>query len=310
MSRLTLDQVTAFLSVVRSGGVTRAAQALNLSQPAVTARLKNLETVLSRSLFERSTAGLRLTKEGEIFLQYAERFETLGMLVEKNVIEDSAIEGFLRLGASETVTQCWLPDFVSRLYQRFPKLQVEINVDISVNLRSGLLEREIDLALLLGPISEFSVDNTPLPPLDMAWYAAADLPCPDEGPAGFLRRPVISYHRQTRPYRELRAALLEAVGPGARIFPSTSLSACFRLVEAGIGVAALPRALGRAHVAQGAIREFDPGWVPRPLEFTASYLGDPAGHMIRTAAALAREVALEHAALETVQTGAKDHPKN
>lgn len=295
MSRLNLDQVKAFLNVVRMGGVTRASQALNLSQPAVTTRVKNLELSLSTNLFDRTATGLKLTKQGEIFLRYAERFEHLTELVEKNVIDASGVEGYLRLGASETITQCWLPDFVSRLHQQFPNLQVEINVDISVNLRDALLNREIDLAFLLGPVSEYSVDNIALPPFELAWYAAADLACPGDDPVSYLTKPVITYHRQTRPYRELKALLLDAVGPGVRLFPSTSLSACFRLVEAGIGVAALPRALGREYVERGTIVEFDPGWVPNPLEFTASYLGEPRSHMLEIAAQTALDVARAHA---------------
>lgn len=298
MTRLNLEQIRAFLTVVRMGGVKRAAQTLHLSQPAVTARLKNLEEALSKSLFDRLASGLRLTKEGEIFLRYAERFEHLTQLVEKNVVDEAALEGCLRLGASETITQCWLPDFVSRLHQRFPRLEVEINVDISVNLRAGVLDREIDLAFLLGPISEYSVDNIALPAFELAWYRAAKLSGEPDDPASYLTKPVTSYLRQTRPYRELKVLLLERVGPGVAIFPSSSLSACFRLVEAGICVAALPKALGRSFVERGSIVEFDPGWVPSPLEFTASYLADPRSHRVEAAAQMALETAIRHAGIE------------
>jgi DNA-binding transcriptional LysR family regulator len=291
MTRLNLDQITAFLSVVRLGGVRKAAQMLNLTQPAVTSRIKNLEGSVSKVLFDRTAGGLRLTKDGEMLLRYAERFEQLSELVERNVVDPEGIEGYLRIGASETITQCWLPDFVSQLHRRFPRLELEINVDISVNLRRGLLDREIDLAFLLGPISDYTVDNIDLPDFDLAWYVAADAVPPGDGPSSFLQRPVLTYARNTRPYRELKAMLFDKIGPGASLFPSSSLSACFRLVEAGIGVAAMPRALGRPHVAAGRIREFDPGWVPSPLRFTASYLGDPKSHMIETSAKIAREVA-------------------
>ncbi len=306
MARLNLEQIRAFLTVVRMGGVQKAAQVLFLSQPAVTARIKNLERVLSKDLFERTSSGLRLTKAGEVFLTYAERFEQLGHLVDTHVIGDAAIEGHLRLGASETITQCWLPDLVSRLHQRFPNLQVEIHVDISVNLRDSLLDRDIDLAFLLGPVSEFSVDNIALPGFDLAWYAAAGKAPADGDGSAFLAQPVITYLRQTRPYRELKALMLEKVGPGVTLFPSSSLSACFRLVEAGIGVAALPRALGREFVERGSIVEFDPGWVPRPLEFTASYLGEPRSHMVEVAAKMALEAARDHAGIEISDDGLQE----
>lgn len=291
MTKINLDQILAFLSVVRLGGVNKAAQALNLTQPAVTSRIKNLEDSISKRLFDRTSGGLRLTKDGELLLNYAERFEQLTDLVEKNVVDPSGIEGFLRIGASETITQCWLPDFVSLLHRKLPRLKVEISVDISVNLRQRLLDREIDLAFLLGPISEYTVDNIELPVFELAWYVAPTAEPPGADPASFLQYPVITYARNTRPYRELKTLLFEKIGPGAVVFPSFSLSACFRLVEAGIGVAALPRLLGKSLVDDGKIREFDPGWVPSPLRFTASYLGDPKSHMIETAAKIADEVA-------------------
>ena len=289
MSRLNLDQLRTFLAVVRLGGVRKAATGLNLTQPAVTARIRNLETALACELFDRTSGAMKLTKRGELLLTHAEKFEHLSQMVEKDVIDPDGIEGHLRLGVSETIAQCWLPDLIARLHHLFPKLEIEFNVDISINLRAGLLNREFDLAILLGPISEYSVDNIALPDFDLAWYVAADVP-ETEG-AAYLTRPVLTYARNTRPYRELKATLFEKVGPNVSIFPSSSLSACFRLVEAKLGVAALPRALGQEHVRAGRIREFDPGWVPAPLEFTASYLADPRSHMVETAAKTALEVA-------------------
>lgn len=288
MSRFSLDQISAFLCVVRQGGIGKAAQAMNLTQPAMTARIRNLEEALGKTLFERTAAGLRLTKDGELMLSYAERFEHLVDLVDRHLTDPRGVEGYLRIGASETITQCWLPDFVTRMHRLFPKMTVELNVDISVNLRAALLDREIDLAFLLGPVSEYTVNNVELPGFELAWYAAAT---GDADAAALLRLPVLTYARNTRPYRELKAMLFERLGPSVLLFPSSSLSACFRLVGAGIGVAALPKSLAEPYVAAGRIREFDPGWVPDPLRFTASYLAAPKSHVVETAAGIAHEIA-------------------
>jgi DNA-binding transcriptional LysR family regulator len=290
-ARLNLDQLRAFLAVVRTGAIRKAAELLNITQPAVTTRIKNLEATLGADLFERSSSGMRLTKRGDLLVRYAEQIEQLAELVGKDVMDPVGVEGHLRLGVSETIAQCWLPDFVAELHRRFPTLEIEINVDISINLRNDLLNREIDLAILLGPISEYSVDNVDLPAFDLQWYCAIDAEEPEDGPAGLLRKPVITYARNTRPYRELKAKLFEHMGPAVSTFPSSSLSACFRLVEAGLGVAALPRALGAAWVSEGRIRTFDPGWLPEPLCFSASFLGEPKSHMIETAAMVAQDVA-------------------
>ncbi len=292
MSRINLEQLRTFLFVTRQGGVRRAASALNLTQPAVTARIRNLEETLGCALFDRTGGTMRLTQRGERLLRYAEEFEHLSELVARDVIDPAALDGHLRLGVSETIAQCWLPELIARLHRLYPRLEIEFNVDISLNLRAGLLDGEIDLAILLGPISEYTVENIELPGFALAWYVAADAPRLD-GAAYFQGRPVLTYARNTRPYREIRAELLARLGPGVAIFPSSSLSACFRLVEANLGVAALPRALGAPFVAEGRIREFDPGWHPTPLRFTASYLGEPRSQIIETAARTAHEVALE-----------------
>ena len=294
MSRLNLDPLRTFVAVVRLGGVSRAADALNLTQPAVTARIRNLEEMLQGALFDRTGGAMTLTKRGERLLSYARKFEQLSEMVERDVIDPEGLERHLRIGVSETIAQCWLPDLIARLHRRYPRLEIEFNVDISLNLREGLLGREIDLAILLGPISEYSVDNIELPGFDLAWYVAADA-AEEADPAAYFARPVLTYARNTRPYRELRELLFERAGPEVAIFPSSSLSACFRLVAANLGVAALPRALGAEHVAAGRIREFDPGWVPAPLRFTASYIAEPKSHVVEPAAVLAREAALHHA---------------
>ena len=261
---------------------------MHLTQPAVTARIRNLENSLSTQLFERTSSGMKLTKRGELLLNHAERFVHLAELVERDVIDPGGIDRRLRIGVSETIAQCWLPEFVAALRREFPKLEVEINVDISVNLRSALLHREVDLVILLGPVSEYTVDNLELPNFELAWYTSAHELVTD---AACWQKPVVTYAKNTRPYRELKAELFERVGPSVTIFPSSSLSACFRLVEAGLGVAALPKVLGDRFVKDGKLQEFDPGWKPNPLTFTASYLGDPPNYLVETAAKIAADVA-------------------
>ncbi|MFV1491146.1 LysR family transcriptional regulator [Phaeobacter sp. JH18-32] len=290
-TRLNLEQIRAFLTVVRLGGFSKAADELGLTQPAVTTRIKNLENTLGVELFERTSGGVLLTKRGDILARYAKQFEQLSELVQRDVMDPSGIEGHLRLGVSETIVQCWLPLFIEELHRMYPALEIEINVDISVNLRTMLLDREIDLAVLLGPISEYSVDNVELPEVDLAWYRAESDQSSNDQPSRYLEKPIFTYARNTRPFRELRSELLEHLGPNYSLFPSSSLSACFRLVESGLGVAALPRVLGQRFVSEGRICEFDPGWRPNPLKFSASFLGEPKSHLLETAAAIASATA-------------------
>jgi DNA-binding transcriptional LysR family regulator len=180
---------------------------------------------------------------------------------------------------------------VGALHAAYPMLKIEISVDISINLREQLLRREIDLAILLGPISDYTIDNVVLPEVKMTWYRAAE-ESPDSE-VDLSKVPIATYARNTRPYRELRAELFERFGPDISLFPSSSLSSCFRMVEAGLGVGALPASLGQSLVKEGKLVEFDPGWAPKPLSFSASYLGEPRSHLIEKAAKVAQKIALE-----------------
>lgn len=283
----TLDQIRAFLEVSRAGGVRRAAERLNITQPAVTARLKTLEDMLGTRLFDR-TSGMQLTKEGDALLRYAEQYLELGSLIERDVAGASGFSGIFRLGVSETIVQSWLPEFIRRLRDAYPKLAVEIDVDISRALRDRLLENKIDLALMMGPVSEYRVENVALPSFPLKWFRATGETRwnPAQGAA------VVTFARDTRPFRTLKQSLLERYGPDVATFPSSSLSACFRLVAAGLGVGALPEILATPYVERGEIEAFDLGWTPDALDFTASYNSGSGSALGRAAALLAQETAL------------------
>ncbi len=161
-------------------------------------------------------------------------------------------------------------------------------MDISLNLRAAILERRLDLAFLMGPVSEFSVANTALPPFDLHWYRSAANDQTD-----LTQVPVISYASKTRPYRELMSELSRSVGPKARVFTSASLSASLKMIAAGVAVGPYPRALANDALEAGQIVEFDPGIRAQPLQFTASYLSEPRSFLVETSAEIAREVAVD-----------------
>jgi len=285
--RLNLEHLKTFMTVVRCGGICKAAQQLHLTQPAVTTRIRNLEESLSTPLFDRVNAGLKLTKRGEMLLSYAEQFLNLVELVERDVIDPKGLKGQIRLGVSETIAQSWLTDYILHLNQEYPSLEIEVSVDISNALREKLIEREIDLAFLLGPISEFSIDNVDLSSFELAWYSSIEQQTDD---SDLLKKPVTTFSKSTKPYRELKSLLHDNLGPEVRLFPSSSLSACFKLLETGLCVAPLPKVLAEDYLQKGTIKAFDPGWVPKPLNFTASYLGNSKSHLIERAAKIASEV--------------------
>jgi DNA-binding transcriptional LysR family regulator len=289
--RLKFDHIETFMMVVRYGGIRKASERIHLSQPAVTARIQGLEDSLGVSLFDRQSKGMQLTKRGEILLRYAQQHVQLRNMIELEVADPATIDLHLRLGVSETIVQAWLPDFVSAFRDAYPKATVEITVDISINLRQSLLDRSLDLAFLMGPVSDYSVKNVALPDFSLGWFASPNVELPTDPAALFAAHPVVTYARHTRPYREMRTQLFQRYGAQAALFPSSSLSAIFRMVSSGLGVSAVPKTLAEPELQAGRLRPFDPGWQPEALVFTASYLDDADNAIAARAAEIARAVA-------------------
>ncbi|MGC1260746.1 MAG: LysR family transcriptional regulator [Jannaschia helgolandensis] len=283
---MTLEQLRAFLWVARLGGVRKAGARLNVSQPAVSARIATLEAELQQQLFDRAPGGFVLTRQGQLLITYAEQMLFVEEEIRKRVSDPAETQGLFRIGASETIAQSWLPAFIKAFSADYPQVTLDLTVDISINLRAALLERRLDLAFLMGPVSEFTVENVALPQFDLHWFRARGADKVD-----LARVPVISYATKTRPFRELSEMLTRRYGPSVRIYSSASLSASLKMIAAGVAVGPYPRALARGLLDAGEIEEFDPGFQPSPLEFTASYLADPRRHLAETGAAMARTVA-------------------
>ncbi|MGR3623665.1 LysR substrate-binding domain-containing protein [Pseudophaeobacter sp.] len=285
---MTFEQLRTFLWVARLGGFRKASDRLHLSQPAVSTRISNLEDELDAKLFERGPGDLVLTKQGQQLLGYAEQLLYVEEEIKHRVANPAETEGLFRIGASETIAQAWLPLFLQAFSVKFPRVNIDLTVDISLNLRAAILERRLDLAFLMGPISEYSVKNVALPQFDLHWYKDKQL-----GSIDLSEIPIISYSSQTRPYRELTSELARRVGPKLRVFSSASLSASLKMIAAGIAVGPYPRVLAVRHLEANEIEEFDPGFIPPPLEFTASYLAEPRSLLVENGAEIAREIAID-----------------
>lgn len=284
---MTFEQLKTFYWVARLGGFRRASEHLSLSQPAISTRVSTLETELGVPILDRKTKGVTLTKSGTLLFRYAEQILFVQEEIVKRVANPSEIEGLFRIGSSETIAQAWLPQFLKAFSAEYPSVNIDLTVDISGNLRNSLLQQDVDLAFLMGPVSEFTVENTPLPKFHLHWYKAKN-----SGDVDLNVTPVISYAAKTRPHRELMTELSQRVGPNVRVYSSASLSASLQMIAAGIAVGPYPRTLASGLLALGQIEEFDPGFQPKALEFTASYLGEPRSVLAERGAEIARDIAL------------------
>lgn len=294
MQTFTLRQMEAFVWVTALGSFRKAAEKLNTTQPAISTRIATLEEQLGQQLLIRDSGQVQLTPAGQLLLPKARRLISLADDISAGEGSEKQ-RGILRLGVAETIVHSWLPDFLKALSHRFPLVDVDVLVDVTVNLRNELIDHRLDLAFLMGPISEYRIGNIDLPSFPLVWVAAPGLALPDTGPVpltALLAHPVITYARSTRPYAELRQKLTDLNGPLPRIFPVSSLAASLRMALDGVGIAVLPRTMVREHLASGALRAVPVEWTPEELVFTASYAAEPMNALAHRAGVLAREVAV------------------
>lgn len=148
-----LEHCKAFYYVAQCGSVTAAARKLFISQPAVSQSVKQLERQLSCALFFRTSKGVRLTAEGEVFYERVRRaFEEIE-LGERKLAEMLDMEsGEIRIGASDmTLKFCLLP-YLESFHKLYPKIRINVSNATTPETLTALREGLIDFGLVSTPV--------------------------------------------------------------------------------------------------------------------------------------------------------------
>src|SRR5882724_8841232 len=151
--------IETFVWVVTLGSFRGAAHKLNTTQPAISQRIAQLEAEMGVRLLQRDNRSVLPTPSGRQMMLYAEKLIGLRSEMLAAVRDRAAMRGVLRLGVSETIVHTWLSRLIKDVNTAYPNLSLEIEVDITPNLRARLLAQEIDLAFLLGPLTAPTVRN-------------------------------------------------------------------------------------------------------------------------------------------------------
>jgi DNA-binding transcriptional LysR family regulator len=274
-----------------------AAEKLHTTQPAVSMRIAQLEETLKVPLFERDRRRVAPTEKGRELIGYAERLLRLRAEMIEAVGDPSTMRGLVRLGVAETIVHTWLPAFIERVNTAYPNLELEIEVDISTNLRDRLVGRDLDLAFLLGPAGHPGIHSRPLCAFPLAFMANADIRLGRKpvSLAEIARHPVITYSRNTEPYAALRELFARA-GLQPTIHASASLATVVHMALDGIGIATLPPAILPGLAARGRLRAIATEAALPPLNFVMSWPAAPERFAVQKVADIAAEVAQASAA--------------
>ncbi|TME74922.1 MAG: LysR family transcriptional regulator [Chloroflexi bacterium] len=213
---MLLAQVEGFLEVARRGNVSRAAEAMFVTQPTLTARLHALERELGEPLFARTRRGMRLTDAGRAFLPYAER-AMRAVRDGRQALTDarSASAGRLVLGAAPAVSTYVLPALLQRFAAAYPRIEVAVRTGHSEDVLQMLLREEVQLAMV-RMMRHPDIESIPL-------YEEA-------------------FFDRTSSYYELTQSFFLSLGVTPReVMELDNIESAKKMVERRLGIALLPR---------------------------------------------------------------------
>ena len=255
---MELGQLEAYLKVAEYRNFSRAAEALELTQPSVTARIQALERNLGDVLFERNGRGVRLTGAGESFLPHATRVLEALQDGRDAVQSIRRLElGALRLGAAPTVSTYVLPGLLKEFSSRYPGLDISVHTEYSSQIVRMVLADEVQVGLERA-ITHPEVETVTLYEDEVVLVAAPGDEFAKRGSVNIedvAERHLIMFDRGSSYYALVDNALREA---GVLVTPAMELDnmeATKKMVQGGLGVAMLPQVAVAHELESGELRE-------------------------------------------------------
>lgn len=229
------QEITYFLECARAGNLSRAAERIGLSQPALSMALKRLEQSAGAELFHRSKKGIRLTKAGELFLTEAqallEQWNRVSAALGRS---EEELSGAYTIGCHSSVALYSLPQTLPRLLSDFPKLKLHLHHDLSRKITEKVIRGELDLGIVVNPVKNPDLVIRPLCRDQVGFWRSKEVTAvnrPESAESVLLCQPELS---QTQTL--LRKVKLKF----SRQIHSSSLELIASLAESGAGVAILP----------------------------------------------------------------------
>lgn len=283
---LDLTALRSFVAVADTGGVTRAAGQLHLTQSAVSMQLKRLEESLGVDLLDRSGRAVALTSQGELLLSYARRLLSLNDEIWQR-LTDKAYEGELHLGVPHDIVYPHVPTILKRFAAAYPRLKVNLLSSYTTKLKEMHDSGEVDV--ILTTEAETPTGAECLSEVDLVWYGAP-------GGHAWKERPLrIAFAKQCL-FRPICQSALEDAGIDWDLAVDTDSD---MTVDATLGADLAVHARLR-NTAPGFVEEIDHGGALPDLPKFLINLYARSKEESHLAAALADEVRRAYACSEDV----------
>jgi DNA-binding transcriptional LysR family regulator len=268
---MTLEQLRIFVAVAERQHVTRAAEALNLTQSAVSSAVTALEARHGIALFDRVGRNIVLNQAGEIFLVEA-RAVLARVAAAEAALEDlgALVRGRLSIQASQTIASLWLPKRLAGFHRAYPGITLEVAIGNTAQVARAVAEGAAELGLVEGEIDDPALNRTVIDHDAMALVVGRDHPWANAPPAppvplaatAWVLREPGSGTRSTFEAVLAKAGLTVNDLQVAMTLPGNE--AVRGAVEAGVGATVISRSAVTARLTTGSLVEIPCDLPARP----------------------------------------------
>ena len=165
MLPFTIQQLRILKAVATEKNFTKAAAVLYISQPSLSKQIKTLEKNLDTLLINRERNKISLTESGKVFLQYSERILALCEESCRALVDlKNGDRGNLTVGASQTIGTYLMPRILALFAQNYPQIDLKVQVNSTRIIAKNIINREIDIAVVGGEISDDLKKNLTIKP--------------------------------------------------------------------------------------------------------------------------------------------------
>jgi DNA-binding transcriptional LysR family regulator len=247
MAALDVTQLRYFQAIARHASLTRAAAALGVTQPALTASLRRLEAALGTTLFVRTREGVTITATGDELLHHADGILAAVGRAEESVLGlETGDRGRFVVGCPESLGLYFLPAVVARVARELPRVELAIVTARSRDIERAVVRREVHFGIVARPLPHPDLVLVDLFRDRTALFArragGRDRGATVAAAAArrLLREGPLVYAEGLPQAQEMLSRLDEAGLVPERRLPCGSLELVKSLVSAGVGVAVLP----------------------------------------------------------------------
>lgn len=233
--------IRALAEIARRGSFSRAAEALRISQPAVSLQIRQLETTCGAPLLERIGKRALLTEAGQRLLQRTEpAFAEIDAAVQDLRRRRGEMAGRVRLGAGPTAATYLLPTILGHLRARYPGLEISLVTNHPADLAAAVVDNELDAALVALPVARRALYVTPVGDDVLVGIAPPGRSRRAMRPSELVQHPLVLFDRRNN-IRQTVETWFKSSGVAPRaVMELGNVEAIKKLVSAGVGLSIVP----------------------------------------------------------------------